>query len=84
MAELEAAGATPSRDDLQITGVEITQVTRFFRSGNHLDLENVMPDNSIPLIASKPTGIRVYVDYDAASSLPPITRKGGSSADPCP
>lgn len=77
VAELEAAGAAPTRDDLQVTGLEITQATQFFRSGSHLDPANVMPDNSIPLIAGKPTGIRVYVDYDDTSGLPVIAALSG-------
>lgn len=77
VAELEAAGAAPAREDLQVTGLEITQATQFFRSGNHLDAANVMPDNSIRLIADKPTGVRVYVDYDAASGLPAIAMLSG-------
>ncbi|NJN85099.1 MAG: hypothetical protein HC881_00645 [Leptolyngbyaceae cyanobacterium SL_7_1] len=77
LAELDAAEVSPIREDLQVTGMEITQATQFFRSENHLDSENVRPDNSIPLVADKTTGVRVYVDYDVASGLPPITDLSG-------
>jgi len=77
LAELEAATVPPPRGDLQITGIEINQATQAFRSNRHLDALNVQPDNSIPLIARKSTGLRVYVDYNAASGLPAIASLSG-------
>jgi hypothetical protein len=70
--------ATPLRSDLTITDLEITQVIQHFRSAQHLDGPNVRPDNSIRLVARKDTGVRVYVDYDASSGLPPISKLNGT------
>lgn len=72
LVELENAAAGPVREDLQITGIEFTQATQYFRSALHLPASQVQPDNSIPLVARKNLGVRVYVDYDAASGLPNI------------
>ena len=77
IAELEDASLPPPRGDLQITGLEYNQATQFYRASRFLDLAEVQPDNSVFLIASKNTGVRVYVDYDAASGLPPISRLSG-------
>jgi hypothetical protein len=77
LAELESATAPPARPDLAITGMEVNQATQFFRASRYLDLATVSPDNSIFLIDSKNTGIRVYVDWDASAGLPPIARLTG-------
>ena len=77
LAELEAPTLPPPRTDLQILDAEFNQVIQFFRSSTFLDPSNVRPDNSIPLIERKPTGVRLYVDYDSLSGLPPITRLSG-------
>ena len=54
------------RGDLVIVGAEITQAIQHFRSADHLDAPNVSPDNSIRLIAGKPTVIRLYFFVVAA------------------
>lgn len=80
LADLVSATPTPGpppRGDLVITDLEITQATQHFRSAQHLDGPNVRPDNSIRLIARKNTGVRAYVDYDATSGLPSITKLSG-------
>lgn len=66
-----------TRGDLFIVDAEITQVIQHFRSAEHLDAANIFPDNSIRMVADKPTIVRLYVDYDASSGLPPITLLGG-------
>lgn len=71
-------GPGDARGDLVIVGAEITQAIQHFRSGEHLDSPNVFPDNSIQLIAGKPTVVRLYVDYDATSGLPPISQLSGN------
>src|SRR6266540_1650192 len=76
-ADLVSATAPPPRTDLLITGMEISQVIQHFRSSQHLDGANVRPDNTIRLIARKPTGVRIYVDYDATAGLPPINQLTG-------
>lgn len=73
----DLVGAVPPtpgnpRGDLIIVDAELTQAIQHFRSGKHLDAANVFPDNSIPLVAFKPTVVRLYVDYDASSGLAPI------------
>ena len=70
-------GPGESRGDLIITDAEINQAIQHFRSYKHLDAINVFPDNSIRLIADKPTGVRLYVDYDSHSGLPPIAMLSG-------
>jgi hypothetical protein len=65
-------GPGAARSDLQILGVEITQAIQHFRSHRHLHVPNLFPDNSIRMVANKPTAARVYVDYDSSSGLPPI------------
>jgi hypothetical protein len=80
LAELVALPApTPGnpRPDLVIVGLEQTQAIQHFRSSDHLSAPNVFPDNSIRLIASKPTVVRVYPDYDASAGLPPISQLSG-------
>jgi hypothetical protein len=77
LAELEAATATPPRRDLQILDAEFNQVTQFFRSSTFLDPANIRPDNSVPLFERKPTGVRLYVDYDSSAGLPAITNLSG-------
>ena len=77
LAELETAEPGPTREDLIVTGLEYNQATQFFRSAQHLDLATAQNDNAIPLVAQKPAAIRVYVDYDAASPLPPISLLSG-------
>ncbi|MEO4000390.1 M66 family metalloprotease [Mesorhizobium sp. CAU 1732] len=66
-----------ARGDLIVADAEITQVIQHFRSSKHLHTANVFPDNSIRLVASKPTAIRLYVDYDASSGLAPIGTLSG-------
>ncbi len=75
--ELEGASPAAEREDLQITGIEFNQATQTFRSALHLPAAQVQPDNSIPLVAGKPTGVRVYTDYDPNSGLPAITSLSG-------
>ena len=78
----DLAGVSPPfpgdpRGDLIIVDGEITQVIQHFRSDDHLDSVNVFPDNSIRLVADKPTVVRLYIDYDASSGLAPIARLTG-------
>jgi len=77
LADLVSAAEPPPRGDVFVTGMETTQAIQAFRSAAFLDAPNVRPDNSIPLIARKDTGVRVYVDYDADAGLPPIGRLSG-------
>ena len=65
------------RGDLIVADAEITQAIQHFRSAQHLDSANVFPDNSIRLVADKPTAVRLYVDYDASSGLPLINSLTG-------
>ncbi len=65
------------RGDLIVVDAEITQAIQHFRSGQHLDAANVFPDNSIRLVAAKPTVVRLYVDYDASAGLAPIAKISG-------
>jgi len=76
LADLAPASSPPLRGDLMITDVEINQATQFFRSSDHLDAGNVMPDNSIPLVGGKATGLRFYVDYSASVGAPITTLTG--------
>ncbi|MDM5179888.1 hypothetical protein PO883_22100 [Massilia sp. DJPM01] len=81
LAELERiTPPTPGnpRGDLVIVDAEISQVIQHFRSSAHLDSANVFPDNSIRLVADKPTAVRLYVDYDANSGLAPIPSLTGT------
>jgi hypothetical protein len=77
LAELQSVTAPPPRGDLTITGMEFTQCIQSFRSAQFLDGPNVRPDNSVQLIARKPTTARVYVDYDRTSGLPLINSLSG-------
>lgn len=77
LAELEDVTAPPARGDLVITGVETTQAIQSFRSAQHLDAANVLPDNAFPLVGGKATGLRFWVDYDADAGLPAIARVSG-------
>jgi hypothetical protein len=77
LADLVSITEPPPRGDLQVLDVETNQATQFFRSAEHLDAGNVRPDNSIPLVAGKATGVRAYVDYDATSGLPTIANLSG-------
>lgn len=77
LAELEAATTPPPRPDVQILDAEFNQVIQFFRSSTFLDPSNVRPDNSVPLIERKPTGLRLYVDYDSSAGLPAIASLSG-------
>ena len=70
LAELASITAPAPRGDLQIMDLEINQAVQFFRAAEHLDAANVMPDNSMPLIGGKTTGLRFYVDHDASAGLP--------------
>lgn len=51
-----------------------------FRSSEHLDAPNVFPDNSVRLVADKPTIVRLYTDYDVSSGLPTINELRGELA----
>ena len=53
--------------EITINGVEYSQSIQFFRSHLDLDADTRQPDNVIPLIAGKPTAIRVYADYNPPS-----------------
>lgn len=77
LAELESAAAPPPRRDLQIVDAEFNQVIQHFRSNQFLDPVTTRPDNSIPLIEAKPTGVRLYVDHDDAAGLPPFASLSG-------
>lgn len=77
LAELVSASEPPPRGDLLVTDLEINQAVQYFRAADHLAPDQVRPDNSIPLIAGKATGIRAYVDYDSGSGLPPIANLSG-------
>ncbi len=65
------------RPDLIVVDAEVTQAIQHFRSATQLAPPNVFPDNSIRLVADKPTVVRLYVDHDAASGLPPIATLTG-------
>ncbi len=72
LAELDPIGPPGGiRQDLRITGAEMTQATQHFRSP-HLGA-----DNSIRLIARKSLAVRVYVDFDALAGGTPILALGG-------
>jgi hypothetical protein len=77
LAELESPTLPPPRGDLQIIDAEFIQVTQSFRSATFLDPANTRPDNSVPLMERKPTGVRLYVDYDSSVGLPPIASLSG-------
>ncbi len=77
LADLAPLSAPPPRGDLQVTGMEINQAVQFFRSATYLDTATERPTNSIPVVARKETGVRVYVDYDASAGLAPINRLTG-------
>jgi hypothetical protein len=78
VADLESASATPPRNDVVVTGMELNQAVQFFRADTYLDPSNVQPDNAVWLVSRKNTGVRVYVDYDANAGLPLITNLTGS------
>lgn len=77
LADLALATAPPPRGDLIVAGVEHNQAIQFWRSQRTLDPDHIRPDNSIPLVSGKNTGLRVYPDYDSASGLPVIRRLTG-------
>lgn len=72
LAHVKSPSPGDARGDLVIVGAEVTQAIQHFRSADHLDGSNIFPNNSIRLIAGKPTAVRLYVDYDASSGLPLI------------
>ncbi len=76
LCDLVSAATPPPRGDLQIADLEINQAVQFFRSAEHLDAVNVMPDNSLPLVSGKTTGLRFYVDHDPSAGSP-ITALSG-------
>ena len=78
LADLASAADPRPRGDLVVTGMEVNQATQHFRSARHLDGPNVRPDNSVPLVARKNTGVRVYIDYDRDASLPMIASLSGT------
>jgi hypothetical protein len=80
LAELAPVAPPPpggARGDLIVVDAEITQAIQHFRSHKHLNAANVFPDNSVRLVANKPTMVRLYVDYDATSGLAAIGRLSG-------
>lgn len=77
LAELTSATDPPSRPDLIVTDAEITQIIQHFRSASFLDPVNARPDNSIPLLARKPTGVRLWINFQADPALPPINAVTG-------
>ena len=47
---------------LRINGIEITQAIQYYHADRHLtDSADRGPDNSIRLVANKPTWVRVYL-----------------------
>jgi len=76
LCDLVSATAPPPRGDLQIADLEINQAVQFFRSAEHLDAANAMPDNSLPLVGGKATGLRFYVDHDPSAGNPIVTLSG--------
>ena len=70
LCDLVSASLPPPRGDLQIADLEISQAIQFFRSSEHLDAANAMPDNSMPLVGGKTTGLRFYVDHDPSAGTP--------------
>jgi hypothetical protein len=77
VADLEDASTTPPRGDMLVTGMEFNQAVQYFRSATYLDPAHVQPDNAIPMVARKNTGVRVYVDYDASAGLPLVSQMTG-------
>jgi hypothetical protein len=76
LCDLASATQPPPRGDVQITDLEVNQATQFFRSSEHLDADTAMPDNSLPLVGGKMTGLRFYVDHDASAGTPIMTLSG--------
>jgi hypothetical protein len=70
LADLASVTAPPPRGDVVITDLEVNQAIQFFRAAEHLDAGNVMPDNSLPLVGGKTTGLRFYVDWDPTAGTP--------------
>lgn len=77
MVPATGGGAGSPRTDLVVTDAEITQGIQHFRSATFLDSANVFPDNSIRLVANKPTAVRLWIDYDRNAGLPPIATLTG-------
>ncbi len=77
IADLVSATAPPPRGDMVVADMEVNQAVQFFRAAAFLDAATVLPDNAIRLVANKATGLRVYVDYDAFSGLPPVSQVTG-------
>ncbi len=84
LADLEDPTGQPPRTDLTITGIEITQATQAFHDFEILDVQTARPDNAIPLVARRPTTLRVYVDYEPVASDPPVTSLPGTSTSQRP
>lgn len=76
--ELVPQVAVQTRQDLSIIGMEFTQAIQHYHSWQHLDPQNVQPDNSIRLVARKTTAIRVYIDYTQIPNTPAIGSVSGS------
>ena len=58
------------RSDLTVTGVEVTQAIQYFSiNGQGSDYA---PDNSVPLVALRPTILRVYTDCKRVSDPNPM------------
>lgn len=80
LTELERAEPPKPREprsDLVVTGMEVNQAVQHFRSTRYLRGSDAYRDNSIPLLAYKATGVRVYVDYDEQSGLDRINWLAG-------
>jgi hypothetical protein len=78
LSPVTPGGPGDPRGDLIVTDAEITQAIQHFRSALHLDSANVFPDNSIRLVADKPCGVRLWIDYDRNSGLPLIAALTGT------
>jgi hypothetical protein len=55
---------------VSLTGIEVTQAIQFFRSDEIIpNQDEWQPDNSVPLIANKPTLVRVYANSNQIRSF---------------
>jgi hypothetical protein len=61
----------PNAPNLAIAGIERTQAVQFFNRPTGQG-SGYAPPNSIPLIAGKPTMLRVYVDVEARNAGRPV------------
>ncbi len=59
---------------LHIDGIEVTQAIQYSRADQHLtDPADRGPDNSVPLVASKPAWVRVYVRSALGAPISGVT-----------